>query len=79
MTYSRYNPNRNKRIKSPHQETATKWGEQKDEHDLAGKGSLHVSNARLSKSFWAEALANTCHLINKLPSSAIGGKTPLEV
>jgi len=38
-----------------------------------------LSNAGILKSFWAEALAYTCHLVNKLPSSAIGGKTPLEV
>ena len=34
-----------------------------------------LSNAGLSKNFWAEALAYACWL----PSSAIGGKTPLEV
>ena len=38
-----------------------------------------LSNAGISKSFWAEALAYACHLINRLPSSAIGGKTPLKV
>ncbi|KAE8693200.1 Cellulose synthase-like protein D2 [Hibiscus syriacus] len=30
------------------------------------------------KAFWAEAVTYTGHLINRLPSSAIGGKTPLE-
>ena len=38
-----------------------------------------LSNTGISKFFWAEALAYACHLINMLPSSAIGGKTPLEV
>ena len=38
-----------------------------------------LSNVRLPKNFWAEALAYGCYLINKLPSFAIGGKTPLEV
>ena len=38
-----------------------------------------LSNADISKSFWAEALAYACHLVNRLPSSARGGKTPLEV
>ena len=38
-----------------------------------------LSNTGISKSFWAEILAYTCHLVNRLPSSAIGGKTPLEV
>ena len=36
-------------------------------------------NVSISKYFWAEVLAYTCHLVNRLPSSAIEGKTPLEV
>ena len=36
-------------------------------------------NARLDKSFWAEATVYARHLINELSSTAIGGKTPLEV
>jgi len=31
------------------------------------------------KKNWAESLAYASYLINRLPSSAIGGKTPLEV
>ncbi|KAE8725588.1 hypothetical protein F3Y22_tig00008386pilonHSYRG00069 [Hibiscus syriacus] len=31
------------------------------------------------KAFWAEAVTYAGHLINRLPSSVIGGKTPLEV
>ena len=31
------------------------------------------------KNFWVEALAYACYLVNRLPLSAIGGKTPLEV
>ena len=38
-----------------------------------------LSNAGISKSFWAEVLAYVCHLVNRLPSSAIQGKTPLEI
>ena len=38
-----------------------------------------LSNVDISKSFWVEALAYACHLINRLPLSVIGGKTPLEV
>ncbi|KAE8692759.1 hypothetical protein F3Y22_tig00110831pilonHSYRG00699 [Hibiscus syriacus] len=30
------------------------------------------------KEFWAEALVYAFHLVNRLPSTAIGGKTPLE-
>ena len=33
-----------------------------------------LSNAGLSKNFWAEALAYACYLVNRFPSSAIGGK-----
>jgi len=38
-----------------------------------------LSNIGLSKNFWDEALSYACYLVNRLPSSAIGGKTPLEV
>ena len=34
-----------------------------------------LSNAGLSKNFWAEALAYACYLVNRLPSSAIGGNS----
>ena len=46
---------------------------------LLEKARCMLSNTGLSKSFWAEALVYACHLINMLPSSAIEGKTPLEV
>jgi len=38
-----------------------------------------LEKVRLPKNFWAEALAYAFYLINRLPSSAIEGKTPLEV
>ena len=38
-----------------------------------------LSNAGLDKSFWAEAIMYTSHLINGLLSTAIGGKAPLKV
>ncbi|PON66676.1 Ribonuclease H-like domain containing protein [Parasponia andersonii] len=38
-----------------------------------------LSNARLGKVFWAGAITYACHLINRLPSTAIECKTPLEV
>jgi len=44
---------------------------------LLEKVRCMLSNAGISKSFWAKALAYTCHLVNRLPSSAIRGKTPL--
>jgi len=38
-----------------------------------------LSNAGLGKEFWAEAVVYACHLINRLPSTAIEGKTPIEM
>ncbi|KAG8500936.1 hypothetical protein CXB51_003033 [Gossypium anomalum] len=38
-----------------------------------------LSNAGLGKEFWAEAVSYTCHLINRLPSAAINGETPIEI
>jgi len=38
-----------------------------------------LSNAELDKEFWAEAVTYAQHLVNHLSSSAIDGKTPLEV
>lgn len=38
-----------------------------------------LSNAGLGKVFWVEAITYACHLINRLPSTAINGKSPLEV
>jgi len=38
-----------------------------------------LSNAGLGRQFWAEAMTYASHLINRLPSTAICGKTPFEV
>ena len=38
-----------------------------------------LSNVGLGKQFWAKAVMYASHLINRLPSSAQNGKTPLEV
>ncbi|KAH9805146.1 hypothetical protein KPL71_002341 [Citrus sinensis] len=38
-----------------------------------------LSNAGLDKEFWAEAVVYACHLINHLPSTAIKGRTPMEM
>nr|KYP33708.1 Retrovirus-related Pol polyprotein from transposon TNT 1-94 [Cajanus cajan]KYP40580.1 Retrovirus-related Pol polyprotein from transposon TNT 1-94 [Cajanus cajan] len=38
-----------------------------------------LSNARLSRSFWAEVVSTTCYLINRSPSTVIDCKTPSEV
>ena len=46
---------------------------------LVEKVRCMLSNAGLGRKFWAEAVTYAQHLVNRLPSSAIGGKTPLEV
>ena len=46
---------------------------------LLEKARCLLSNARLDKSLWAEAIVYASHLINGLSSTAIEGKTPLEV
>jgi len=38
-----------------------------------------LSNAQLDKSFWTEALEYASHFMNILSSTAIGGKTPLDI
>ena len=38
-----------------------------------------LSNAGLGKQLWAEAVMYASHLINRLPSTTLNGKTPLEV
>ena len=38
-----------------------------------------LSNTQLDKSFWAEAIVYAIHLINELSSTAIGGKTLLNI
>jgi len=48
-------------------------------HTLLEKIQRLLSNVRLGKSFWAEALTYASHLINRLSLSAIGDKTPMEV
>ncbi|KAI4347992.1 hypothetical protein L6164_008758 [Bauhinia variegata] len=46
---------------------------------LLEKVRCMLSNADLSKQFWVEAVTYAGHLINRLPSAALKGKTPLEV
>ena len=38
-----------------------------------------LSNAGLSKCFWAEAVNTACYLVNRSPSTTIDFKTPEEV
>ncbi|KAH9673193.1 Integrase catalytic domain-containing protein [Citrus sinensis] len=46
---------------------------------LLEKVRCMLSNAGLDKKFWAEAVSYASHLINRLPSAAIRGKTPMEM
>ena len=46
---------------------------------LLEKVRCMLSNASLSKKFWAEALAYACYLVNRLSSSAIGGRLLLKL
>ena len=38
-----------------------------------------LSTTGLENSYWVEALTYGSHLLNRLPTTAIGGKTPLEI
>ena len=38
-----------------------------------------LSGVGLEQRFWAEAMATACYLINRSPTSALVGKTPMEV
>ncbi|KAH9733926.1 retrovirus-related pol polyprotein from transposon TNT 1-94-like protein [Citrus sinensis] len=58
-----------------------------DENDVAErmnrtlleKVRCMLSNAGLDKKFWAETVSYASHLVNRLPSAVIGGKTPMEM
>jgi len=55
------------------------WVAERMNKTLLEKIRCMLSNNRLSKNFWAEVLAYACYLVNRLPSSMIGGKTSLKV
>ena len=46
---------------------------------LLEKVRCMLAQSGLRKSFWTEAINYACHLVNRLPSTAIGGKTPIKV
>jgi len=48
-------------------------------HALLENVRYLLSNASLDKSFWAETIEYTSHLLNRLPMTVIGDKTPLEI
>ena len=43
------------------------------------KARSMLSGASLEQRFWAEAVATACYLVNKSPTLAPVGKTPLDV
>ena len=43
------------------------------------KARSMLSGAGLEQKFWAEAVATACYLVNRSPTSALVGKTPMEV
>ncbi|KAL3505149.1 hypothetical protein ACH5RR_034990 [Cinchona calisaya] len=46
---------------------------------LLERARCMISNAGLTKDFWAEAISTACHIVNPAPSAAIDFKTPKEV
>nr|KYP47564.1 Retrovirus-related Pol polyprotein from transposon TNT 1-94 [Cajanus cajan] len=46
---------------------------------LLEKARCLLSNAGLTKIFWAKAMNTACYLVNRSPSTTIGCKTPTEV
>ena len=38
-----------------------------------------LSGVELGQEFWVDVVGTTCYLVNRSPSSALGGKTPQEV
>lgn len=46
---------------------------------LLEKVRCMLLDSGFSKQFWAEAVTYACHLINRLPAAANGGKTPIEI
>ena len=47
--------------------------------DLLEKVRYLLSNVSLDKSFWVEAIVYASHLLNRLLTTVIGGKNPLEI
>ncbi|KAK8934286.1 hypothetical protein KSP39_PZI015019 [Platanthera zijinensis] len=45
---------------------------------LVEKVRCMLSNSGMDRVFWAEAMDYACHLVNRLPSAAIGKLTPME-
>ena len=48
-------------------------------HAMLERVQYLLTYASLDKSFWAEALVYASHLMNRLSSTAIGGKTLLDI
>jgi hypothetical protein len=46
---------------------------------LMEKARSMLSGSGLEQNFWAKAVATACYLVNRSPTSALVGKTPMEV
>jgi hypothetical protein len=46
---------------------------------LLERARCMLSNAELSKDFWAESVNMACYLVNRFPSTVLECKTPFEV
>ena len=46
---------------------------------LLERARCMISNAGLTKDFWAEAINMACYVVNRAPSTALNFKTPEEV
>jgi transposase InsO family protein len=46
---------------------------------IISKARCMLSNAGMSRRFWAEAASTACYLINRSPSILLDKKTPIEV
>ncbi|KAL4320520.1 hypothetical protein AHAS_Ahas14G0018700 [Arachis hypogaea] len=46
---------------------------------LLERARAMLQTTDLAKSFWAEAIKTVYYVINRLPSTAIGSKTPMEM
>ena len=55
------------------------WNGQEDEPDGNGESQSMLAHAKLSKTFWAEALTTTTYVINRSPLAPLDGDVPQRV
>ncbi|KAK9924400.1 hypothetical protein M0R45_032769 [Rubus argutus] len=59
--------------------TRTKWSVREEESSLLDMARALLFSAHVPKYLWSDAVQTSSHLINRLPSSVLQGKIPLEV